>query len=58
MAIMDKAVRGLGKITGTTIKVVKDAPKKTVEKSKGLKDAFVDGLNADKATKTPNVPEI
>lgn len=55
---MDKAVRGLGKITGTTIKVVKDAPKKTVEKSKGLKDAFVDGLNADKADKTPNVPEI
>jgi len=58
MAIMDKAVRGLGKITGTTIKVVKDAPKKTVEKSKSLKDSFVDGLNADKPKDTPNVPEI
>jgi hypothetical protein len=58
MALINKAVRGLGKITGTTIKVVKDAPKKTVEKSKDLKDAFVDGLNADKADKTPNVPEI
>jgi len=58
MAIMDKAVRGLGKITGTTIKVIKDAPKKTVDKSKDLKDAFVEGLQSDKADKTPNVPEI
>jgi len=58
MAIIDKTVRGLGKFTGTTFKVVKSAPKKTVEKTKNLKDAFVEGLNAEKPQDTPTVPEI
>lgn len=57
MAIMEKTVRGLGKLTGSTFKVVKNAPKKTVNKTKDLKDAFVDGLNSDKS-ETPNVPQI
>lgn len=57
MAIMEKTVRGLGKLTGSTFKVVKSAPKKTVNKTKDLKDAFVDGLNSDKS-ETPNVPQI
>lgn len=58
MAIIDKAVRGLGKFTGTTVKVVKNAPKKTVTKTKDLKDAFVEGLNSEKREETPNVPQI
>lgn len=55
---MDKTVRGLGKITGTTIKVIKNAPKKTIDKSKDLKDAFVEGLQSDKADETPELPKI
>jgi len=57
MTIVDKTVRGLGKLTGTTFKVVKNAPKKTVDKTKDLKDAFIEGLNSDKQEK-PNVPQI
>jgi len=34
MTIMDKTVRGLGKLTGSTFRVVKSAPKKTVTKTK------------------------
>ena len=58
MTIMDKTVRGLGKLTGSTFRVVKRAPKKTVTKTKDLKDAFVDGLNSDKAEKPFTAPEI
>lgn len=58
MAIMDKTVRGLGKITGTTIKVIKNAPKKTIDKSKDLKDAFVEGLQSDEANEKPELPKI
>ena len=57
MAIVDKTVRGLGKLTGTTFTVGKNAPKKTVNKTKALKDAFVEGLNSDKSEK-PAVPQI
>lgn len=46
MSMINKAVRGLGKITGTSIKVVKNAPKKTINTSKDLKEAFVDGLKS------------
>ena len=56
MTIMDKTVRGLGKLTGSTFRVVKSAPKKTVTKTKDLKDAFVDGLNSDKAEKPFTAP--
>lgn len=55
---MDKTVRGLGKITGTTIKVIKNAPKKTIDKSKDLKDAFVEGLQSDEANEKPELPKI
>lgn len=53
MTIMENTVRGLGKLTGSTFKVVKNAPKKTADKTKDLKEAFVDGLKSEKSD-TPN----
>lgn len=53
MTIMENTVRGLGKLTGSTFKVVKNAPKKTASKTKDLKEAFVDGLKSEKSD-TPN----
>lgn len=58
MTIVNKTVRGLGKLTGSTFRVIKNAPKATVDKTKDLKDAFIDGLNSDKPSKSVNLPEI
>jgi hypothetical protein len=48
MSITEKLAKTSGKLTGKTFKVVKNAPNKTANKSKALKDAFVDGLSATK----------
>jgi|GEM_PF-4029249 len=57
MKAINKTVNALGKITGKTFRATKQAPRKTIDLSKDLKDAFVDGLNSDKP-KTPTLPEI
>jgi DNA-directed RNA polymerase subunit H (RpoH/RPB5) len=46
MALSDKIAKTTGKITGKTFKIVKNAPTKTANKSKSLKDAFVDGVKS------------
>lgn len=58
MSIINKAVRGLGKITGTSVKLVKEAPAKTMSTSKSLKDSFVEGLQSNQTPKTPELPQI
>jgi len=57
MKAINKTVNALGKITGKTFRATKQAPRKTIDLSKDLKDAFVDGLNSDKPNK-PTLPEI
>lgn len=57
MSIINNTIRGLGKLTGTTVKVVKNTPKATVSKTKEFKEAFVEGLNSDKQDEL-QVPQI
>lgn len=46
MAITEKIAKTTGKFTGSTFRMIKSAPKKTVNKSKALKDAFSEGLSS------------
>lgn len=47
MSVTENIAKTTGKFTGKTFRLIKSAPKKTVNKSKALKDAFSEGLSSN-----------
>lgn len=47
MSVTENIAKTTGKFTGKTVRLIKGAPKKTVNKSKALKNAFSEGLSSN-----------